>query len=448
MKRSLLLMALLAMAMPLLAEFQYDVNEDVKLRLGADIRARYETFDRTVVAPGGFPGGNSPANQYYRFRTRVWTALDFGEDVTFNLRLANRSHYVTSSPNKPNNSHGNHGSTWQFPDETYIDAANIVVRNFLMEHVTLTLGRQALAFGNGLLFAEGTPFDQGRSVYTDGLHLRYDNDGTKVSLFALYDTWKDRWPVINDRNRRLRSGDIFTLGAYATQEFSKAFALDVYYMYNDVEDRQPREAERNHYADASASLHTFGLRAFGRPLDLISYSLEVARQAGYNNRHGDIRAYMADARLRLHLPEVMGASPSFGLEAACFSGDKPNDGDTRGWNPLMIQCPLWSEELMPIMLNGNWTNLRFGRVDFTTEQKGKWKFMVSATDYTVMERRGGAMQATGGGDHLGLLLSADVSYKVCDNLSLLAQFSHFMPGDYYRNGHSGNWARLEATLSF
>ncbi len=238
MKKTIL--TVLMVCLSAMAEYTIQLQDDMKIRLGGDIRARYEGYTINVIAPDADRLGRH-STEYFRIRTRLWGAFDFGEDVTFNLRLANRFHYVTTSPSSRNN---DGASTWEFPDEVYVDAANVEIRNLLDGLLTIKLGRQDLKFGNAMIFGEGTPFDQGRSVYTDGITLKFKTEADTLTIFTLYDEWKDRTVFINDRNRRLHSGNIFTQGVYWTHNFDEAFNLDVYYMFNDLDDKQPDAADR------------------------------------------------------------------------------------------------------------------------------------------------------------------------------------------------------------
>ncbi len=448
--KSLLLTALVSIAA--FAEQSISLTDDVNLRVGAEIRTRYEGYTNSVPATNA-PKNHQHATEYQRTRTRIFGALDFGEDITINLSLANRFHYVTTSPRKPNN---DGVATWEFPDEVFIDAANVVFKNILDSGISLTIGRQNLGFGNGLLVAEGTPFDQGRSVYVDGLVARYDSDSFKSAVFVLYDRWKDGTVFINDRNRYLRSGNIFTAGTYNTLLLNEYFKLDLYYMFNDLDDNHPNYAERAYVADSSLSLHTAGLRAFGAVPSIFDYSVEAAAQFGRDGYGNHIKANMADARFTYHIYDDSDLKPMLGIEFTHFSGDDRSSGDNRSWNPIFSQCPLWGEELLPIMLNGMWSNLNMVGTTLSCKPVDKCKVSLYATDYYADERDGfvGAATCTGGGRHVGLLAGIFVSYDFLKdfyflkNLSGQAYLSHFMPGNFYNNGHDSNWFRLELTAKF
>lgn len=418
----------------LFAEYSVELTDDYHLRLGADNRARWEFFDRTVPAPNGHSG---PANQYLRLRTRAWIAFDMADTLTLNLRLSNRVHFVSSSPANPNNQGT---STWKFPDEVYVDALNAVYKP--NDNITLTIGRQMLSFGNGMIVADPTPFDQGRSAYTDGIAFKYSDDNNVISLFSTYDTWKDHNVLLNDQNRALRSGDVFTTGVYWTHSCNQFLNFDAYYFFNDVNDRHPETAERNHPANCSDSLHTIGVRGFGKTDELCDYSLELAGQFGRNAEHHANSGKMADARFNLHLPWLTDINPVFGQEYTYFSGDKDNTHRNEGWVPLLAQAPLWGEELLAIMLNGNWTNLHLCKASLDITPIENVKTGISLTECYTDESKGH------GGHHMGLLTSGNLGYKFNKNLSFNFQLSYFSAGNVYDNGHNSVWGRFETVISF
>ena len=437
MKTKLSILAALLCAALVQAEYSLKLADDMQLRLGGDIRARYE--GTTSGADQRFINvrkNHQHSTEYFRFRTRVYGALDIGENITVNLRLGNRFQSYTTSPSR----HNNAGAPWAFPDEVYVDAANVVIRNILDEHLTLTIGRQDLFLGNGLLFSEGTPYDQGRSVYNDGITAVYDLENDKLTAFMFYDRYKDHSVFINDRNRDLREGDIFTAGIYYTHSFNDAAKFDVYYMYNDVDDQHATPA-----ADRSLSLHTIGARFFGTYPKFLDHSLEMASQFGRDANGYHLSGTMADGRLNFHLCESSPLKPVLGLEFTHFRGDEHG-----GWYPLKTQCPLWGEELIPTLIRGLWTNMNMGSITMSVNVTEKCSLLFYTTDYYADDKdaafAGNAQ--TGGGRHIGLLAGAKAAYKINEYLSTEAYLSHFMPGSFFNNGRDSNWFRLEITAKF
>ena len=448
MTRTFLAFALMLAVPALMALEPIQLGENTSLQINADVRARWEGYKQAVASPDASDDGRH-ATQYLRVRTRLKLSLDVSDFMTVNVRFANRFHYVTTSPSAKNN---NGKATWEFPDETIVDQANVVFKNLCDGNLSLTVGRQDIFLGNGFIFSEATPADQGRTVYADGITAKYKTETDTVTLLALYDSWKDRCVFINDRNRRLHSGDIFTTGAYWTHLFGDALSLDAYYFFSDVDDNHPLEAERNHAADCSDSLHTAGLRIFGKPLPRVDYSLEAARQFG-RDAGGHLNAgSLVDARLNVQMIEKDDFLPlALGLEFTRFSGDHPRSRRNEGWTPLMSQCPLWGEELLPIMLNGMWNNLESYRISLSSSFTEKAALTLFATQYMVVDENGtvgATIASTGGGDNFGRLIGLTATYKACKMLTLTTQLSHFQPGNFFANGHDSVWGRFEVTLAF
>ncbi len=431
--------------------FEYEYAEGLKLRLGMDFRLRYEGFDRNVIWPDGNAPPNGPAVEYLRVRTRLWGSVDLAENLVFNVRLVNRWHYFTSHILSDNN---NGWATWEAPDEVIFDQLSLTMSNLFDSPWSVTLGRQDMILGNGMIFLEGTPYDQGRTIYFDGVTIRYGGEQDKLTLFAFYNDYKDEFLVINDRNRRLRRGDVFTTGAYWTHEFDKAVKTDLFYNYTDIDDDrwQPwatDSSERNHPADENARIHTYGARVFGSPHELVDYSAELAFQNGSNFRATSsqkMTGMMADLRLNLKAPQDIPTKPSLLLEYTYMSGNDPGSPDEfEGWHPLFAEYPIWREELLPIMLNGNWTNLH----QYRAEAKFRLPYkLVFTAAYAYLLADEGRLGTGGGGDNFGQLLSAFLDFPVTDQLSFSLESAFFFPGDYWTDGHNSKWYRAQVVYKF
>ncbi len=443
-----LLSLLLALALPLSAAAVYELTDDMTLSLSGDLRVRLEGFNSGVIFPSA---GKSDADAtYLRVRTRLAGKLELPDGIRIQARLANRVHKVSSHfLSHPNDVKG---ETWRFPDEVILDQLFIHFDSIAGSDFSLTLGRQDLILGNGMIMCEGTPFDQGRGLYQDGVVLRYKDEEDTVTGFVFYNQWKDRSVFINDQNRRLRVGDTLSSGVYWTHNFNKELNFDLYYIFNDVYDDQMKGI-RAHNRDNNLSLHTVGGRLFGSLLDeQLDYSLEMARQAGQSSRDKDpIEAYMLDARLRAHAPKGTLLSPSLGLEYYYASGDDPHTRKFEGWNTLLAEYPRWGDELLPIMLNGVWSNMHFVRSDinlvYSKDLKGNFSVGNLYADETDRDARI-PLTRSGGGSYMGTLLSVMLDYRASDMLSFAAKLSKFKPGSYFRDGKSGYWCQLQAMLEF
>ena len=436
----------------------------MSLHLGADMRIRLTHFDREVVSPEhAVYGGkidNGPGYDYMRIRSRIWGSLQLAEGVKINARFVNRIHFVSSSPASENN---DGAATWEYPDEVVLDKLNLELTDIAGSDWSMKLGRQDMILGNGMIFLEGTPYDQGRTIYFDGLSLRYKGEKDTLTTFAFYNNYKDKTVFINDRNRRLRQGDIFTTGAYLTHNFSRCLSTDVYYIYANLNDTDPGQfdkCERNWpwggpppATDADVLVHTFGGRIFGALTEKIDYSVEYAEQRGKRDHNDDLTGSMLDARLTTKLPgETCWWVPkSLLFELTRFSGDDPSSGDEmEGWIPLFAGYPIWREELLPIMFNADWTNMTQYRVQANfpfNECVHAWlAYAFIRTDYGELPNAGGG--GSEWNDNIGHLVSAVVDYKVNNWLKFAFEASQFFAGNYWTDGDDSRWLRFQTVFTF
>ncbi len=435
--------------LPVYAGVEYQLNDDMRLTLQGDMRLRWENFNSGVITPSGGQSGGQIG--YLRLRTRVAGTLELPDGISIQARLVNRVHKVSThyllDPNDRET------TTWKYPDEVIFDKLLIEFKEIAGSDFSLTLGRQDLILGNGMIILEGTPFDQGRSLYQDGAVLRYKGDVDTVTAFIMYNHWKDRTAFINDQNRRLRTGDTLTAGLYWTHFVNKLLQFDLYYVFNDVDDDDLTNRIASHPFDNNLSLHTFGARVFGKAFeDRLEYSLELARQGGVSSLdHADIEAYMLDARVRVHAPKGMFLSPSLGFEYYYASGDDPDTRKNEGWNTLLAEYPRYGEELLPIMLNGVWSNMHFLRTDLNLlcSKDFTANFSVGNLFADNIDRAGTLPVArTGGGNYMGTLLSLMLDYRLNKNWSFSTKMSRFSPGNYFVNGKEGYWCQLQVLAEF
>lgn len=443
------------------AGYTWEYAEGKKCAFGADMRLRLTHWDRDLLTPGldfGATQGNEI--EYLRVRTRVWGCFDINEDTQLMLRLGNRIHEVSSSLADPNNVYdGSETSNWAFPDEVYIDNLYLDMKNVMDSDWSLRLGRQDVMLGNGMVVLEGTPYDQGRSIYFDGAVATYKTECDTVKLLALYNEYKDRAVFVNDQERRLRRGDIGVLGAYWTHRINDSMNTDLYYIFADITDDatdlgesgETGAAQRMHGPDENVNLHIVGARLFGNPSAAMSYSLEAAQQMGRaemadNDAH--LEGQMLDARVTMKASEGTKMSPSLLLQYTYFSGDNPDTADDiEGWHPAFAEYPIFREELTAIYNNGNWTNLNQARALLTLKVRDAESFpMTLSTGYAYLTAE--KADGTGEGKELGHLVSAFLDIGVSKNVKVSLEAAHFDPSGYFDNGSAAEWLRCQTVLTF
>ena len=462
-------LALVCTSQMALANWEYVPGKGVKwnyaegkaFTAGMDVRVRLTHWDRNVPRPEG-DMDDGPAVEYLRVRTRLKLGLDLWDNAKLTARLTNRMHNFSSHWLDTND---NGAGTWQYPDEIVFDHLALTLTDLFVEGLTVTVGRQDLLvgpkpmFGNGMVLMEGTPYDQGRSIYFDGITARYANACDALVVFAFYNQAQDEFVVAGDEDRVLRRGDIFTTGIDWTHRFTDSFSSQLYYIYARVldNDKTRRPYDREHEAFSDARLHIAGARLFGSPTKNLDYSVEVARMFGEyeenpslaNSADGraDAEGMMIDARLTVKQPE-WAMKPSLMFEYTYFSGDDQTTSDYEGWDGLFAEFPMHVEELTLIMTNGNSTNLHMFRLE-AKAQLAKNLTLTGAYAHMRADENDTPMSSGGGqGDHFGDLCSAWLDYKVNDYITVSLQGAFFDSGDYFANDKDSKWLRMQTVFSF
>ena len=452
------------------AEYVWEYAPNRKCEFGADLRLRLSHWDRDVLPPGlvSEPG---PAVEYLRVRERMWGCFDVTENMQLMIRATNRWHHFSSHFRDDNNQTspfngpggGVTGNTWAFPDEVVLDNLYLDITQFMGTNWHLRLGRQDLMLGNGMVVLEGTPYDQGRTIYFDGITATCDTEDETLRLFAFYNRYKDTFVFINDQNRRLRRGDTLVLGSYWTRRFKESLNTDLYYIYTDIDD--DREAsteweavEYGHGFDENATLQVVGARLFGALDAQTEYSIEAAKQFGEMSDSADFTGELVDARLNWKAADGTTWSPVVGFQYTYMSGDDTNSADEyEGWHPMFAEYPIWREELLPIKFNGHWTNLHQfrGQVVMHLRETEKWPMTLTTAyaylrtdDADTPQNVAPGLNAGGNGDEIGQLVSAFLDIGVSRNLSVSFEAAEFFPGDYYDDGQTAEWLRCQAVYTF
>jgi len=444
------------------AGYTWEYTDGKKAEFGLDVRVRYDLYDRDVN-PTWSPAGREvgPDFQYFRIRERVWGKLDLWEGAKLVLRLGNRWQYYTSHFLDPNNQHdssavaGGGSPTWEAPDEVYIDNLYVEWTSIMDSPWSVTLGRQDFMLGNGMVLLEGTPFDQGRSIYFTGASTTYQTECDTVKMFGFYDDYRDRTALIHDQKRSLRYGNTTVAGIDWTHRFTKMFNTELYYMWSDIEDDDNDGVAFANDGSLDSRIQFFGGRVFGSPTDLIDYGVEFCKQSARypldTDSDPDPTGSMLDARLKFKTPDDTAMKPTFGLQVTQFSGDDPKSGgENEGWVGLFDTYPIYREEFLPARFGAlGWTNLTQYRADTCLQVMEKVKATV-AYAYLVAEygENSPTSAYNGGGNTMGELISLFVDWKAMESLVLSFEGATFIPGDYYAGGQQAEWLRLQAVWTY
>ncbi len=411
--------------------FAQDAEEaESKWSFGGDVRLRLTHVDVQ----------NSQKDNYIRVRERLRVGYAFTDDVRFDLQLTNKWREYSTSARDPNNPDDSGAYNYKFPDELILDRFRLTLSNVGDLPLDIVIGRQEVILGNGMLILEGTPMDVGRTIYYDGVVMRYRGEADTTTLLYLYNRELDDFVLLHDQDRQLRPGEWQIAGAYWTHCFDASFNTDIYLLYADVND-----------TDNSSDLEAFipGVRLFGAIGDSpFRYSLEAATQRGEMEGTVDVETWIIDARLDYFSKTESSYKPHVQLQYTYFSGDDASSSDYEGFYPWLGSAyPIYREELYLHMTRGNWTNLHqyriAGDVNLLVDAQDKPLLKYTAQYHYLMADEGSAF-----GDEYGHLYSMFLDYYPTKNLIFRLEGSYFDAGDYYAQGDNAEWVRFETVFTF
>jgi len=200
-----------------------------------------------------------------------------------------------------------------------LDLAYVTLKEFLYSPLTLTVGRQEMRFGNGLIIGNakvasgvvGIPTDLTERKAFDAVRATLNYDPLVVDLVYA----KVKQPST------MRNNDISLAGVNASYALNKKVDVSAYYFLkrdNDLTDTRSRTS-----AD---KVNTIGGLVSAKPIENLKASLEAAYQFGKNTANGltnqqthDAWAFQAMADYTLAKVKM---TPNIGASYTYLSGNK------------------------------------------------------------------------------------------------------------------------------
>lgn len=423
---------------------------------GFDLRLRQEVFNDIPIAadpPGVSRGGK---NDYFRIRTRLWTRLDYRENISVVGRLANEfRHYNTPD-----------SDAYDFPDEAVVDLLYLDIRALAGGRLDLRIGRQELIYGAGRVLLEGTPKDGSRTIYFDAVKAAVKlSEQTSVDLLGIYNQ-SDAHLLIDDQDRDITGYDSgyndnveSGLGAYLRTRAMENAPAEVYYLWKKESRWFDAAGERIPGRD----LHTLGMRLLPRISESLSAEVEAAVQAGEIDDGRDCEGYMGYAGLSWAFTDAEtdgGYTPYTKIAYYTLSGDDPDSGRDEGWNPLWARYPQFSELYIYAFdaeRAGEWNNISYPHLEIGLRKNRMCGLAIQAGPLMALENTG-----PGAGHDRGAFASARWDFPLSSGLAGkifgLGEtrdrlFGHLLaevldPGDYYRVDATAYFLRWEVTYLF
>jgi hypothetical protein len=272
-------------------------------------------------------GSNSELKQNFLMtQTRVRVDADLTDNVTATVRLLNER--IWNGQNDTNASGSN--ST-----EIDLDLAFVTLKEFLYSPLTLTVGRQEIKFGNGLIIgksgaAAGTtniPTDLSERAAFDAIRATLDYDPLVIDL--VYAQVKQT--TTDDKET------ISLTGINATYAINNKVNVSGYYWFkknNDHTDIDPAGTDID--ASRADKVNTIGALISATPIENLSTSLEAAYQFGKNTASAGQKkhdAWALQAMADYTFAKVK-MTPKIGASWTYLSGGESSGTRNETWDPM------------------------------------------------------------------------------------------------------------------
>jgi hypothetical protein len=404
---------------------ELDPQGDIHLTLGAEMRARFESFDNRQW---GDPP--APDDSYLWLRAMPHADLHIGPARVFVQGIAAYARGVRAGKGPI--------------DETGLDLLQSFadVRLPLGDKGSLTLrgGRALIALGSERLV--GSRYGTNVPQAFDGARAIAEHGPVRVDAFRLRPVAIGRGDF-DDRRSKTRRLD----GVYATIAPAKGLGVDAYWL--GYQDRDARFTGRTDHETRDS----FGLRLFGNRGSL-GWNWEAMVQRGRFG--GDkIRAWSLATETSWRFKE-MPLTPGLRLRANIASGDRdPGDGRLGTFNPLFPKAkyfgdlsPIGPRNIMNVHPSIDFNPGSGVRVELAVSRF--WRESRSDGVYDVpgqLLRSAGTSRAR----HIGDQFEISATWQASDILSLSGSLSAFRPGSFIRETGSAATIRMagaEAMLKF
>jgi hypothetical protein len=432
------------------------------LHWGADFRARNEYYNNIVTLRDDAP---LHEQDVFRYRGRVWASITPVTGLSLNTRLSAEPRQWMK-PSFVGAHRGRTGMEWRYG---IFDVLNVKWTNAFNQPLTITAGRQDMAFGefwNWWLVADGTPGDGSWAFFLDSVRLTYDAADlkTKFDLIYIYQNAQpDEWLPTLGRSRDYFLTDQNEQGVifYVSNKSLKNTQLDGYYIYKRDSQELPALPR-----GSNADIHTLGGRISGTPFEHWRYSVEGAYQFGEKQdptvrpvsaQWRDIDAFGANARLSYLFNDPW--NNQLHLSYEYLSGDNPGTpGRDEMFDVLWGRWPRFSEAYIYSYIQE--TGGRVAQLNNIQRLGFGWSInpirnMTFSAVYNawfapeeVPTRALTPALFSGDGDFRGHYLQAVLKHQFSKRLSGHLWSEFIWPGDFYRNRDMMSFLRAEVMFAF
>ncbi|MDD5097135.1 MAG: alginate export family protein [Candidatus Omnitrophica bacterium] len=429
------LILVLALALLVGATFSAAYAEVQNVKVSGDIIASGVAREHFNLRNGAAGDKKNIDQKFFMSQIRVRIDADLTDNVQATVRLINER--VWNGQYDTNTSTSDNGNS-----SIDLDLAYVTLKEFLYSPLTLTVGRQEIKFGNGLIIGRAQVGSNVVNIPTD-LTERKAFDAIRATL--------DYDPLVVDlmyakisEDSTIRNNDINLYGINATYALNKKTNISGYYFLKS--DNNAGTSNSNGKAD---KVNTVGILVSSTPIDDLTLSLEGAYQFGkyddsVNAQYSQRRSYAIQAMADYTFSKVK-MTPSIGASYTYLSGNKSGTQSSQGsWDSMFYDQKLSSiayallgfTDLSAYNLRASCKpvedvtlSMVYGYYDFARAKDGAWGYGSSHLyDGSTQYYTSASTPLRAGKSHLGDEIDATVTYDYTEDVQFGLTGGIFMPG--------------------
>jgi len=382
-------------------------------------RIRYTSINNGIT----LNDKTDPNLEFSRVKSSVGISWKAGENIFINSVITNEFRYYLSPSNKDFSL-----------DEVFFEQLFLKINK---NNFVVTLGRQNIMLGEGLIMFDGSPLDGSRSAYFNGLKVDYNLSKTKLSFFSVTQTTVDDYlPVLNSQNQQLTEFKEKAYGVYSTYN-GKNSLLDMYFL-----NKKTNEINNN--------INTIGFRY------KVNYNKKIVFTVEYAFQKGDFGIKKQDAfGGYAYVDYNFKSNQTITVGSIFLSGDDTKTTNVNeGWDSPFGRWPKWSELLIYTQIvenNGKvayWSNLNAYYGQYKTKF-AKSYFKLAFYKLFADENSNATDFLSGKSKDRGSLLTLRYKYNFNEHINFSIVYEHFSPGDYYfEESNNASFFRIETSLKY
>jgi hypothetical protein len=401
------------------------------LQAGVEERFRLETWNDIV----DHSREASDHRSQWRWRTRAWASLRFGDRAGVRVGINNESK-GQGDPRLALSA-----------DETIVESLYLDLKP--TSRLSLRVGRQDFERGDGLVLKDGTPGDGSRTGYVNGVTASMAlARGASLDLVAFSNPRRDRYlPVINSKQRLLAEWDEQLAGAYFADARHRGLDVQAYLLFKREfhDDRAPTHPQYR----PERRFGTLGARLQRAAASGWVVSGEAAGQLGRQAGGAVIRAWASALHVSRRLASPW--SPTVHLGLTALSGDSAATRAVEGWDPVLSRWPKWSEAFVntlgPETGVSYWSNIALWQAELLLAPSKRTTLRATCYHLSAFHPFAGSPSIFGTGTNRGELLEARLDLVLRDELKAHVMYERLLPGSFYVNRDPGYFFRVEGTVA-